>query len=297
MSQTTEHHPPISPYLGMAVGVVVVSTAALAIRYAQREAPSLSIAAWRLTLAALVLAPIALTRRRDELSRLTRSELARAAVSGFFLALHFAAWISSLEYTSVAASSVLVATNPLFVGLLSPLLLQERIGRLMLGGILIAFAGSAVIALGDVGSGSDPLLGDTLAMAGAATAAGYMMIGRTLRRQLSLLTYIFIVYGVAALILLVVALGSRQPMFDFAPSTYGWLFFLGLGPQLIGHSSFNWALRYLSAAFVTVTLLSEPIGASVLAWVQLGEPPTGLEVFGGGLVLIGITVASRAERA
>jgi drug/metabolite transporter (DMT)-like permease len=280
----------------MAVGVVVVSTAALAIRYAQREAPSLSIAAWRLTLAALVLAPIVLTRRRDELSRLTRSELARAAVSGFFLALHFAAWISSLEYTSVAASSVLVATNPLFVGLLSPLLLQERIGRLMLGGILIAFAGSAVIALGDVGSGSDPLLGDTLAMAGAATAAGYMMIGRTLRRQLSLLTYIFIVYGVAALILLVVALGSCQPMFDFAPSTYGWLFFLGLGPQLIGHSSFNWALRYLSAAFVTVTLLSEPIGASVLAWVQLGEPPTGLEVFGGGLVLIGITVASRAER-
>jgi len=280
----------------MAAGVVVVSTAALAIRYAQREAPSLSIAAWRLTLAALVLAPIALARRRDELSRLTRSELARAAVSGFFLALHFATWISSLEYTSVAASSVLVATNPLFVGLLSPLLLQERIGRLMLGGILIAFAGSGIIALGDVGSGSDPLLGDALAVSGAATVAGYMMIGRTLRRQLSLLTYIFIVYGVAALILLVMAFGSGQPMSGFTPPTFGWLFYLGLGPQLIGHSSFNWALRYLSAAYVTVTLLSEPIGASILAWMQLGEPPTALEVFGGGLILTGIVVASRAER-
>jgi drug/metabolite transporter (DMT)-like permease len=296
MNGQTEGQPAISPYLGMAVGIAVVSTAALVIRYAQREAPSLSIAAWRLTTASLVLAPVALTRHRAELARLTRAELARAAASGFFLALHFATWISSLEYTSVAASSVLVATNPLFVGLLSPLILKERVGRIMLVGILIAFAGSSIIALGDVGSGSDPLWGDLLAVLGAATVAGYMMIGRTLRRQLSLLTYIFIVYGVGAVVLLVIVAVAWQPLWGFPAPTYGLLIYLGLGPQLIGHSSFNWALRYLSAAYVTVTLLSEPVGASILAWVRLGEPPKTLEVVGGALIMAGITVASRTER-
>jgi drug/metabolite transporter (DMT)-like permease len=274
----------------------MVSTAAIAIRLAQKEAPSLSIAAWRLTLASLLLAPVVLARHRDEMARLTRDELLRASASGLLLALHFATWISSLEFTSVAASVVLVATNSLFVGLLSPFFLKERVAPLMLAGILVAVAGSGVIGLDGVGGGGDPLRGDVLALAGAACAAGYMMIGRTLRRQLSLLTYIFVVYGVAAIVLLIVVLLGRQPLGGFAPETYGWLLYLALGPQLIGHSSFNWALRYLSAAFVTVTLLSEPIGSSLLAWLLLHEPPRSLEVLGGALTLAGIAVASRAER-
>ncbi len=297
MAVRAEPEAPVSPYAGMAVGMVMVSTAAIAIRFAQEEAPSLSIAAWRLTLASLVLAPIVLSRHRAELARLTRSELMRAAASGFLLALHFATWITSLELTSVAASVVLVATIPLFVGLLSPLLLKELVPRIMLAGILVAVIGSGVLSLDDVGGGSDPLIGDLLALVGAACAAGYMMIGRTLRRKLSLLTYIFVVYSVAALILLAVALMGRQPMGGFAPETYGWILYLALGPQLIGHSSFNWALRYLSAAYVTVTLLSEPIISSLLAWLLLKEPPTELEVVGGSLVLAGIAVASRTERS
>ncbi len=280
----------------MGIGMVIVSTAAISVRHAQQEVSSLSIAAWRLTLATLVLAPVVLRRHRNELTRLTPHELLRAALAGLFLALHFATWISSLEYTSVAASSVLVATNPLFVGLLSPLLLKEPVARLMLVGILVAFVGSSIIAMGDAGSGRAPLLGDVLAVIGAVTVAGYMMLGRTLRRKLSLLTYVFVVYGVGALILLLIVGASRQPMTGFRPSTYGWLAYLALGPQLVGHSSFNWALRYLSAAYVTVTLLSEPIGASILAWLHLGEPPALLEIVGGGLILGGIVVASRAER-
>jgi drug/metabolite transporter (DMT)-like permease len=297
MAALTESHPPISPYAGMAVGVVMVSTAAIAIRFAQRGAPSLSIAAWRLTLAALILAPIVLSHYRDELARLTRSELARATVAGIFLAVHFATWISSLEFTSVAASVVLVATNPLFVGLLSPLVLSEPVPRLMLTGILIAVLGSGVIGLDGLGGGSAPLRGDLLALVGAVCAAGYMMIGRTLRRKLTLLTYIFVVYGVAAILLLVIALVGHQPLRGFTAETYGWFLYLALGPQLIGHTSFNWALRYLSAAYVTVTLLSEPIGSSLLAWLLLKEPPTRLEVLGGALILAGIAIASRAERA
>ena len=122
------------------------------------------------------------------------------------------------------------------------------------------------------------------------------MIGRTLRRQLTLLPYIFVVYGVAAIILLGIVLVSHQPMRGFPPEAYAWILYLALGPQLIGHSSFNWALRYLSVTYATVTLLSEPIGASLLAWLLLDEPPAKLEVLGGSLILAGIGLASRAER-
>ncbi len=288
--------PPISPYLGMASGVFAASTAAIVIRFAQREAPSLSIAAWRLTLAALLLMPFVLTRHRDELARLTRPELLRAGGAGFFLALHFAAWISSLEFTSVAASAVLVATTPLFVGLSSPLFLQERVAPLMLVGILVAIVGSAVIGLDAIGGGSAPLWGDLLSLVGAACAAGYMMIGRTLRRKLPLLTYVSVVYGVAAVVLLTIALLGHQPLGGFSLGTYGWFLYLALGPQLVGHTSYNWALRYLSATYVTVALLSEPISSSLLAWLLLQAPPTLLEVLGGTLILLGIAIASRVER-
>jgi drug/metabolite transporter (DMT)-like permease len=280
----------------MAVGVVMVSTAAIAIRFAQEGASSLSIAAWRLTVATIILAPIVLSRHRRELARLARGELTRAIVAGFLLALHFAAWISSLEFTSVAASVVLVATSPLIVGLLSPLILHEAVPRLMFFGILIGIAGTAVIAMDGLGGGSEPLKGDLLALAGALCVSGYMMIGRTVRRKLTLLPYIFVVYGVAAGVLLFVVMVTRQQMLGFSREIYGWLLYLALGPQLIGHSSFNWALRYLSAAYVTVTLLVEPIGASMLAWFLVSEPPTMLEVLGGAMILGGVFLASRAER-
>jgi drug/metabolite transporter (DMT)-like permease len=296
MTAQTESCPPISPYIGMATGVVMISTAAVAIRFAQDGAPSLSIAAWRLTFALLLLTPIMLARGRNELGQLTRSEWVRAVTSGFLLAIHFATWISSLEYTSVAASAVLVSTTPLFVGLLSLVLTHEPVSRTMFTGILVAFVGSGIIGLGNVGGGSDPLLGDMLAVAGAACAAGYMMIGRTLRRKLSLLTYIYVVYGVAAIVMLAVTLLAHQPMGGFTPATYGWCLYLAAGPQLIGHTSFNWALRYLSAPYVTVNLLSEPIGSSLLAWLLLREPPTPLEALGGVSILVGIAIASRAEQ-
>ncbi len=282
--------------MGLGVGLAVASTSAIAIRYAQEGAPSLSIAAWRLTLASLLLAPVALGRHRDELARLTRAELGRAVAAGFLLAMHFAAWISSLEMTSVSASVVLVTTNPLFVGLLSPFLLREPVSRGMFGGILVAFAGSGAIALGDAGGSDAHLQGDLLALLGAVGVAGYMMLGRALRRKLSLLTYIFVVYSVAAVVLLTVALLARQPMSGFTPQTFGWFLYLALGPQLIGHTSFNWALRYLSAAFVTVSLLCEPISSSLLAWLLLHEPPTAWEVLGGALILSGVALASRGER-
>ncbi|MDY6876331.1 MAG: DMT family transporter [Chloroflexota bacterium] len=284
------------PYMGVGVGVLTVSTAAILIRLAQAEAHSLVIAAWRLTLATLVLTPIALATCRSELRTLTRREWISVLVSGLLLALHFATWITSLAYTSVAASVVLVSTNPLFVGLASHLLLRERLSRGMTIALVIATAGSALIGLGDLGMGIHQLWGDVLALLGAMAVAGYFLIGRRLRKRLSLLAYVFPVYGTAALVLMAVMLVAGLPALPQRPQTWLWLLLMALGPQILGHSSLNWALRYLSATYVTIATLGEPIGSALLAWWLLGEQPSPWAVAGGGLILAGLVVASQTER-
>jgi len=296
MTHPTTHSKDVRAYLGVGLGVTTVSTAAILIRLAQAEIPSLAIAAWRLTLATLILAPIALVMRRSELRTLTRREWGSAVVSGLFLAVHFATWIASFAYTSVAASVVLVSTSPLFVGLASYVLLRERLSRGMVTAFIVAIAGSLLIGLGDLGEGTNRLWGDVLALVGAVAAAGYFFIGRRLRVRLSLLAYVFPVYGTAALVLMALLLLSGLPVVPHHPQTWLWLLLMALGPQILGHSSLNWALRYLSATYVTLATLGEPIGSTLLAWWLLGEQPSPWAVVGGVLVLAGITFASRAER-
>lgn len=284
------------PYVGIGLGVTTVSTAAILIRLAQAEMHSLVVAAWRLVLAACILAPLAIVMRRSELRALTRREWGYAASAGLLLALHFATWVTSLAYTSVAASVVLVTTNPLFVGLASHLLLRERLSRGMLLALLISAAGSLLIGWGDLEGTAHRLWGDLLALAGAVAAAGYFLIGRRLRARLSLLAYVFPVYGTAALLLAVLVLLSGLPVLPRSSWTWLWLVFLALGPQILGHSSLNWALRYLSATYVTLAILLEPVGSTLLAWWLLDEPPSHWVALGGGLILVGIAVASWAER-
>lgn len=283
-------------YFGVGIGVMMVSAAAILTRLAQVEAHSLVVAAWRLTLATLVLTPITLTTRRAEIRRLDHREWTGALMAGLLLALHFATWISSLAHTSVAASVMLVTTSPIFVGLASHLLLRERLSRRMVGALVVATAGSLLIGLGDLGEGTHRLWGDLLAIAGAVSGAGYFVIGRRLRAQLSLLTYIFPVYATAALVLMVVVLVTGLPAIPRQPLTWLWLLLMALGPQILGHSSLNWALRYLSATFVTVAIMGEPILSTLLAWWLLGEAPSLWAIAGGGLVLTGIAVASGAKR-
>jgi drug/metabolite transporter (DMT)-like permease len=301
------------PVLVLAFGVLAVSTASIFIRNAQLYAPSLTIAAWRLGLATLALAPLALTpRRRAELAGLTRLELGLAALSGFFLALHFATWISSLEYTSVASSVVLVDTAPLWVALLAPWTLGERLRRPALVGMLLAVFGGAVVGISDAcgwtqaGLACPPLSefvagrafwGDLLALAGAVTAALYLVIGRKVRERVSLVAYIFVVYGVAALVLIAIMLAAGQAAFGppggFPPVTYLWLLALALIPQVLGHSTYNWALGYLPAAYVSIALLGEPIGSTLLAMLFLNEMPASLKIVGAALILVGIYAAAR----
>jgi drug/metabolite transporter (DMT)-like permease len=300
----------VNPFLALAFGILATSTASLFIRYAQAEAPSLVIAACRLSLATLVLAPLALLRWKAELQALASRELVPALLSGFFLAVHFATWITSLEYTSVASSVVFVSTTPLWVALLSPFTLKEPITRPVLFGMILALAGGVIIGLSDTcawrgGTLACPplaefvrgraFLGDLLALAGALAAAAYLLIGRRLRARMSLIPYIFLVYGMAAVVLVVVMFGAGETPLGYAPPTYLWFLLLALVPQLLGHSTYNWALRYISAAYVSITLLGEPIGSTLLAYFLLDETPTGLKIIGAILILAGILVAARSE--
>ena len=285
--------PPFPPVLALIVGILAVSFGAIFIRLA--EAPPLVVAAYRLGLATLMLAPLALTRHRNELRRLARRDAALLLASGLLLGLHFAAWVTSLSYTSVASSVVFVDTHPLFVALASPVVLHERLSRRTLAGVLVSVLGGLVIGYGDFRLGARELLGDGLALVGAITVAGYFLIGRSVRARLSLVAYVFAVYGAAAVCLAVAALVARQPLFGYGPQTYAMFLLLALVPQMLGHSSFNFALGYLPATAVSVAVLGEPIGSTLLAVFILGEIPTLLKVAGGLLILAGIYLASQVE--
>ncbi len=315
----------------MGVGLLAVSTASLFIRYAQADgAPSLVIAAWRLSLATLVLLPLVLGRHRSEFARLAGRDWGLMAASGAFLGLHFGTWISSLAYTTVANSVVLVSTAPLFVALLAAGLLRERLTRAVLAGLVLALVGSIIVGVSDAcAAGGCPtpadlvrgegFLGDMLALAGAAAVAVYLLIGRAVRARLSLLVYIFLTYGTAALTLIAAVWLTGTPLAGFTPADFPaslarglagllagtgpagggwalWVLLLALVPQLIGHTSYNWALKYLPATFVSVTILGEPIGSTLLALLLLDETPTALKLLGGALILAGLLAASLRRR-
>ncbi len=282
-------------YLALLVGAVAVSFAAIFIRLA--EAPSLVIAAYRLTLASLIIAPVGFLRRWREVKGLDRRDLLYAVASGFFLTLHFALWIASLNYTTVASSVVFVSTHPLFVGIASHLLTQDRLTPLMFGGIIVAVLGGMIIGWDDLALGGKALWGDFLALMGAAMAAGYFMVGRRLRPKVSVLAYISLVYPVAALGTLALCTFTGQRFTGYSAHTYLMLVLLAIVPQVIGHSSFNWALRHLSAPVVSVTILGEPVGSTILAYLILREAPTLLKVGGGALILGGIYFSLRGQRA
>ncbi len=276
------------------VGVLVMAWASILVRWA--AAPPLVIGAGRLSMATLLLAPLALPATVREWSGASRKRWLLLTISGIALGLHFATWLTSLGMTSVASSVVLVSTTPLFVAVASPLVLGERVGRAMLVAALLAMGGATIIGLADARAAAGGLLGDLLALAGALMAGVYVLVGRLLRREVSLLAYIWPIYGLAALALLAGCALTNQPLVGYDGRTYALVALLAIGPQLVGHSSVNWALRYLSPAFVTVAILGEPLGATVLAFLLLAERPGWTLLIGGALLLLGIGLAVRSEQ-
>ncbi len=276
-------------------GVLIVATASILITLAREAgATPLAIAAGRMTIAALLLTPLAWGRHRLELQRITQSDLGLALAGGAVLAIHFASWITSLSYTSVASSTALVTTNPVFVGLASALIFHERLPRSAWLGIGLSVAGSALIGLSDSGRpGSAPLLGDGLALIGAVAASGYFLIGRELRKRVEIVPYIWLVYSGAALVLLVWLTLAGERLVGLPSGVYGWLAALAIGPQLLGHTAFNWVIKHISATTVTVAILGEPVGSALLALVVLGNQQLKpLQVAGGIVLLAGIAAVT-----
>jgi len=282
------------PGFALALGVAAVSSAAILISFARAQGiPALSIAALRMGIAAIVVAPVALFRCRAELRALSAKDLALSLASGALLALHFGFWTSSLDSTSVMSSVVFVSTNPLFVALASAFFFHERLRPAGTAGIGIAIVGGAIVGFADAGQGgAASARGDILALLGALSASGYLLLGRRLRPRMSLPLYVGIVYVTAAAALFSVVGLSGLRLSAYPPIGYLWVLLLALGPQLLGHTSYNYALKYVSATFVTVTLLAEPIGATLLAIPLLSQVPSGARIVGGLCILAGIVIAA-----
>jgi len=274
-------------YLLLLIGIIAVSTASIFIKLC--DAPVLIIATYRMVLASLVLMPFAW--REKTWRGWGRNELGWSLLSGLFLSLHFALWIASLKYTSVASSVVLVTTHPIFVGIGGWLLLKERIGLNLIFGIALSVLGSGLISYGDWNLSKETLMGDGFALLGAIAASGYLLVGRKMRKDRNLISYIFPVYSTAGLILILLALIFQKPFFGYSSSTYFYLLLLALVPQLIGHTTFNWALKYLPASMVAVAILGEPIGSTILARLILGEGLTVWKTLGGISIFSGILIA------
>lgn len=281
---------------GVAVGVVAVSFAAILIRVA--DAHPLALSFWRCALGAVALAPFALRARRGA-PRLDGGQRRQLVGAGLFLALHFALFISSLSYTSVASSTVLVAMSPLFVGLGSAALLGEAPSRRTWSGVALAAVGAVVVGVGDVGptdTAPDPPLGNALAFGGAAAVAGYLLAGRAARRRLPVTVYAAAAYAIAALVLLPVCLLAGADLAGY--DTVTWLAIGGLvvGPQLLGHTVFNTLLSTVTATVVAVAVLAEPVGAAALAALLLAELPAAAFYAGGPLILAGVWLAVTSGR-
>jgi len=274
----------------LAVGLATFGSSAILVRYAS-EAPGLAVAVWRTGLAAVLVAPLALARSGPALRRLSGRELGLIGVAGVLLGLHFIGYIESLYHTSVASSSVLVTTSPLFIAALGYAFLKERLSARTVVAIATAVLGGALIGLADARAGAFPraAFGNVLALGAALLFSVYLLIGRAVRQRTDFLAYLFPLYAVAAATCVAAAVTRGVPLVQPWP-VLALCFLMALGPQLVGHGSFNYAVRYLPAALLGLLSLIEPVVASLLALVLFGERPPPLALLGMAVVLLSIAV-------
>lgn len=300
--------PPMTAYIAIFAAIVSISAAAILIRLALDESmPPVLIAGARLFVATIVLTPITLSRYMHHIKALTRTEFILACISGVFLAIHFIAWVSSLQYTTVLVSVVIVTTGPIWVAMLEVIFLKIRLSQLVIFGLCIALAGGIFIGLplgsasvegefGQVATEQDTtLIGAVLSWIGAMAVAVYMLIGRKLRAKLPVIPYIWLVYGIATLVMLVTIFVTATPVFGFRIEGYLILLAMGLVPQLIGHSSLNYALEYFPATFVSMFTQLEPIGSAFLAYIFFTELPPTQQIIGSAVIISGVLIASRGN--
>ncbi|MEE8441271.1 MAG: DMT family transporter [Spirochaetia bacterium] len=290
----------LPPFLVVSAGVVFMSFSAIFIRFS--SAPPLVIAAYRMWFTTILLAPFLireLVRAPQARPANTVSEsgdtprppvVLLSVISGVFLSLHFAAWITSLSYTSVASSTVLVTTHPIIVAVAGFFILGERLNRRATLFMLAALGGSVVLVIGGFGTGGSAPVGNLLAFLGAVAVSGYILIGRVVRQHLSTNRYTFIAYGVSAILLTSYTLVAGNSLFGYPAREL--LIFLALAVvcTLLGHSLFNWAIRFMSPTVISTSILGEPVIAGVLAVILFAEVPTVYTVVGGLIILGSISL-------
>ncbi len=286
------------PAVALAVAVAAVSTSAVLVRWS--SAPAVVLALYRVALTTLLLSPLLFTRYRGEFAAFRPRDWLVATATGAALAVHFAAYFESLAWTSVAASVTLVQSQPLFVAVGAAVVLGERVGPRRAAGIAVAVAGMAAMSAGDLLAGAAvrgprPLYGNALAVLGAVMAAVYVLVGRSLRQRVAVVPYVLVVYSACALTLLAVAVAQGLPLAGYGRRE--WLIFLALavGPGLFGHTVVNWALEHVESSVVSVSLLGEPVGATLLALVLLAEVPGPTTLAGAAVVLLGIYLTSQRK--
>lgn len=268
------------------IGVVFVSFGSIFTKLS--SAPSLAIATYRLGFSSMILLPYVLMKNVSEIKGISKKNLLICILSGIFLAFHFATWFESIKHTSIASSTVLVNTHPIFIVIGSFFILKEKVSKKAIISIVIALIGSIIISLGDSSMGNNILYGDLLAILGGLSVSVYIMIGRIARQELSVNCYTFIVYSSAALTLILLSLVTSTPLYPYPK--LDWLLFLGLAVfcTILGHSIFNWALEYLNPAFVSTAILGEPVFATIWAMLLFKEIPTLWQILGGIIILLGI---------
>ena len=280
-------------YLGVGFGVLSMSLAAIFIRLA--DAPPLTVAAYRMGIAAIVVGVLAGVAARHQFTTIRRPDLLLLVGSGVFLAAHFALWITSLSHTSVASSVLFVTTTPIFVAVAGHFYLSDKLGWLTTAAVIVSIAGGVIIAAGDWAEGERHLYGDALALAGAVAVAGYLLVGRRVRSSIPTLPYIAVVYAVAAVVLIIGAVASGSQMLGLPAESYFWMATAALVPQVIGHSLINWALGHWPAVNITLAVRAEPVIAALAAIPVLGEIPAWTVIPGGAMLLLGVYLVIHSE--
>jgi len=295
MTETQDKTAVTSALAVLLVALAAVSHGSIFVRLA--DAHPFVVSAFRVGTAAAIVVPLALALRWREFRLLDRKALGYSLAAGTFLALHFATWIASLNHTSIANSTVLVTLNPVWIALATALITRKRPGRMVVFSIGLSLTGCMVIAWGSSsGKGATSLFGDGLALLGGICAAGYLMLGRLARgRGISLLSYIALCYGSAAVLLWALVLGMGLPVIGFDPVTYQAMIAMGVISQVIGHSGYNWGLKLFNPGFIALCLLGEPILASVLGLIYFGEAIPPATVAAAPLILSGIYLGARVE--
>jgi drug/metabolite transporter (DMT)-like permease len=282
------------PLAVLCIAVLAVAHGSIFVRLAA-EAEPLAIAAWRLTLASAIVLPLVWRSAWPAWRALDARRFALILAASALLAGHFATWISSLDYTSIANSVVLVSTAPLWVALIGRLTGTLRLSRLMTGAVVLSVIGAVVIGWGSARIGFGTLRGDLLALAGAACMGAYLLVAQRIQRTLAFAPYVGTVYAGTAVLLWLACLVAGTPMHGFVVGTWGALVGIALVSQVIGHSGYNWSLRHLRPDFVAVTLLAEPIVASVLGLLLFREAIPLATLVGGGVILCAIAMAAFAQ--